>query len=58
MRFFDDPGPIKVPPAPVRCTTSAGAVRGSWRLQVHLASAFVRGVERNVDESRGAAVDS
>ena len=35
-----------------------GAVRGSWCLQVHLASAFARGVQRNVDAFRGAAVDS
>ena len=34
-----------------------GAIRSSWSLQEHLASAFTRGVQRNVDESRGAAVD-
>ena len=58
VRFSDDPGPIKLPLAPACYTTSTGAVRGSWCLQVHLASAFARGVQRNVDESRGAAVDS
>ena len=58
VRFLDDPGPIKLPLPPARYTTSTGAVRGSWCLQVHLASAFARGVQRNVDESRGAAVDS
>ena len=30
----------------------------SWYLQVHEASAFPRGIQRNVDESRGAAVAS
>ena len=43
---------------PARYTTSTGAVRGSWCLQVHIASAFPRGMQRNVDESRGAAVAS
>ena len=49
VRFLDDPGPIKLPLPPARYTTSTGAVRGSWCLQVHLASAFARGVQRNVD---------
>ena len=48
VRFFDDPGPIKLPLSPVRYTTSTGAVRGSWCLQFHVASAFSRGVQRNV----------
>ena len=43
VRFLDDPGPIKLPFSP-RYTTSTGAVRGSWCLQVHVASAFSRGV--------------
>ena len=58
VRCLDDPGPIKLPLNPARCTTSTGAVRGSWCLQIHLASAFPRGVQRNVDESRGAEGDS
>ena len=58
VRFLDDPGPIKLPLSPARYTTSTRAVRGSWCLQIHLASAFARGVLRNVDESRGAAVES
>ena len=45
--FFYYPGPIKLPLTPVRYTTSTGAVRGSWCLQVHLASAFARGVQDN-----------
>ena len=53
-----DPGPFKLPLFPARYTTSTGAVRGSWCLQVHVASAFSRGVHRNVDDSRGAAVIS
>ena len=56
--FLNDPGPIKLLLSPARYTTSAGAVRGSWFLQGHLASSFARGVQRNVDESRGAAVYS
>ena len=48
-RFLDDPGPIKLPIPPARYTTSTGAVRGSWCLQLHLASAFARVVQRNVD---------
>ena len=57
-RMLDDPGPIKLPLFPERYTTSAGAVRGSWCLQVHVASAVSRGVQRNVDDSRSAAVIS
>ena len=33
-----------------------GAVPGSWCLHVHVASAFSRGVQHNVDDSRGSAV--
>ena len=58
VRFWDDPGPIELPFSPARYTTSTGAVRGSWCLRVQLASAFARGVQRNLGESRGAAVDS
>ena len=58
VRFLDDPGAIKLPLSPARYTTSTGAVRDSWRLQIHVASAFSRGVQRNVDDSRGAAVIS
>ena len=57
VRFFNDPGPIKLPHSPARYTTLTGAVRGSWCLQVYLASEFARGIQRNVDVSRGAAVD-
>ena len=58
VRFLDDPGPNKLPVPPARYTTSTGAVGGSWCLQVHIASAFPRGIQRNADESRGAAVAS
>ena len=44
VRWWDDPGPIKLPLSPARYTTSTGAVRGSWCLHVHVASAFSRGV--------------
>ena len=56
VRLLDDPGPIKLPLPPARYTTSTGAVRGSCCLQIHVASAFSQGVQRNVDDSRGAAV--
>ena len=56
--FLDDPGPIKLPLSPASYTTSTGALRGSWCLQIHVASAFPQGVQRNVDDSRGAAVIS
>ena len=42
-QILDDPGPFKLPLFPARYTTSAGAVRGSWCLQVYVASAFSRG---------------
>ena len=58
VRFLDHPGPIKLPLFPARYTTSAGALRGFWCLQVNVASAFSRGVQRNVDDSRGAAAIS
>ena len=43
VRFLDGPGPIKLPLPPARYTTSTGAGRGSWCLQVHIASAFLGG---------------
>ena len=49
VRFLDDLGRIKLRLAPVLYPTSAGAVRGSWCLQVHLTTTFARGVHRNVD---------
>ena len=58
VRFLDDPGPIKLRLTPARYAISTGAVRIYWCLQVHLATAFARGVQCNVDESQGAAVDS
>ena len=58
VRILDDPGPIKLPLTPASYTTSTGAGRGSWCLQVHVASLFPQGVQRNVDDSRGAAVIS
>ena len=58
VRFSDDPAPIKRSLSPARYTTSTRAVGGSQCLKIHLASAFARGVQRNVDEPRGAAVDS
>ena len=58
VRFWDDPGPIKLSLPPARYTTPTGAVRGPWCLQVREASVFSRGIQRNVDDSRGAAVVS
>ena len=56
VRILDDPGPIKLPLLQARYTNSTRAVRGFWCLQDHVASAFSPGIQRNVDESRGAAV--
>ena len=42
-RILGDPGLIKLPLFLARYTTSAGAVRGSWRLQVHVSIAFSPG---------------
>ena len=53
--LFGRPGPITLPLTPARYATSTGAVRGSWCLQLRLASAFSRGVQRNLDGSRGTA---
>ena len=39
--FLDDPWLINLL-TPACSTTSTGAVRGSWRLQLHLASSFAR----------------
>lgn len=52
VRFFDDPGQIKmkITLTPVRYSP----VCGSWFLQVHRNNSFIRGVRRNVDESREA----
>ena len=58
VRFLDDPGPIKLPLPPARYTTSTGAVRDFWSLHVHIASAFSRGIQRNVGKPQGAAVAS
>ena len=41
--FLDDPGPMKLPLSSARYTTSTGAVRVFWCLQVHVASAFSQG---------------
>ena len=54
VRFLDDPGPVKLALSTARYTTSLGAVRGSWCLQVHQGSSLMRGIVRNDDESRGA----
>ena len=43
VRVLDDQGPIKLLLPPVLYTTSTGAVRGSWCLQIHEPSAFPRG---------------
>ena len=51
---MDDPGPAKLAFSFASYTTALGAVRGSWCLQVHQGISLMRGVVRNVDESRGA----
>ena len=56
VRFLDDPGPIKLPLSPAHYTTSSGRVQGSWCLQLHRDRSVARGIQSNVDESRGADV--
>ena len=56
VRLLDYPWPIKLPLTPTPYTTSTGAVQSSWFLRVHLASVFAQGLQRTVDQSRGAAV--
>ena len=56
VRFLDDPRTVKLALSSARCTTALGAVRGSWCLQVHQGSSLMRGIVRNVDESRGAEI--
>ena len=45
---FGRSGADQLPLSPARYTAPTGAVRGSWCLQVHVASTFSRGVQRNV----------
>ena len=47
--LFGRPGADQPSSSSARYTTSTGVVRRSSRLQVHLASAFARGVQRSVD---------
>ena len=58
VRFLDDPGPVRIALSPSRYTTSQDAVRGSWCLQVHRSSSFLRGLQRDADKSRGAPTSS
>ena len=53
---MDDLGPVKLALSSAQYTTALGAVRGSWCLQVHQGSSLMRGIVRNVDESRGAEI--
>ena len=52
VRFLDDPVPVKLAISSARYTRALGAVRGLWCLQVHEGSSLMRGIVRNVDESR------
>ena len=56
VRFLDDPGPIKLRVSPTHYTTSTGGVQGSWCLQLRRGRSVARGIQSNVDESRGADV--
>ncbi len=57
VRFLDEPGPVKIVLPPIRYTTNAAAVSGSWCLQVHKGSPLFKGLLRNVDMSRGAGIE-
>ena len=56
--FLDDRGPIKLPLSPAHYTTSTGGVQGSWCLQLRRGRSVARGIQSNVDESRGPDVAS
>ena len=56
VRFLGDPEPIKLPLSPVNYTTSTGGVQGSWCLQFRQGRSVTRGIQSNVDESRGVDV--
>lgn len=49
-------GLSKIAHTPARCkyTTAQDPARGSWCLQAHRDSSFMRGLQRNVDKSGGA----
>ena len=53
---MDASGPIKLALSSARYTRALGAVRASLCLQVHERSSLMRGIVRNVDESRGAEI--
>ena len=56
VRLLDYAWSIKLPLTPAPYTTLTGAVRSLCCLQVHLANVFAQGLQRTVDQSRGAAV--
>ena len=58
IRFLDDPGRTKLPFSPTHYTTSTGGVQGSWCLQLPRGTSVARGIQSNLDESRGADVAS
>ena len=58
VRFLDEPGPVKIVLSPLRYTTTASAVPGSWCLQVHNSGPLFKGLLRNTDMSRGSASPS
>ena len=55
---FGRSGADQAPSFPGALHDPAGAVRGFWCLQVHVASTFSRRVQLNVGDSRGVAVSS
>ena len=54
--FLEDFGPVKLGFSLARYTTALGAVGASWCLQVHQGNSLMRGIVRNVGESRGAKI--
>ena len=54
VRFLDDPEPIKHPLPPPRYATLTRALQGFWVLKIHIARAFPRWIQPDVDVSRGA----
>lgn len=54
--FWDYKGPLQIKISAAKYTTAVDSVCGSWYLHVHKGSAPLRGVVRNIDEPRGAAI--
>ena len=58
VRFLDDPRPLQLTLSPARCDANQDAPCRAWCLQIHRHISFMRGLQRNIDESRGTTSTS